>query len=375
MIYDGHSYTFPDQRGNGGWTDRNAFHRHLERAMIGHHMPLVRASDRTEADASVIADLSRGSSFDALKDADFRPAGYGRFEWTVDGETYFKQVMPPSIVDMSFSAESLVAEMDYAGVDMSLIHRTPYLVAGNDFIADCVNRFPDRLQGLAYVEEWLVQSEPDASIRKLDRAISELGLHGIQWLPVNLRMYGQSEPWDGGGFRPFWDAVASMGIPVFFSLGSTALPNVEGYLEGLRTVRRWMERYPDVTVVMTHGLAWRSFMKEDRIELPEEVFENAPLDNPNLYLQLLFAVLCGGQYDYPMPQMHGVLEQVVERMGADRLIWGTDIPMVMRHYTYRQSLDSVRLYCDFLSDDQKAQILGGTMVRMMGLEPSDRGAG
>ena len=220
-----------------------------------------------------------------------------------------------------------------------------------------------------------MQSEPDASIRKLDRAISELGLHGIQWLPVNLRMYGQSEPWDGVGFRPFWDAVASMGIPVFFSLGSAALPNVEAYLEGLRTVRRWMERYPDVTVVMTHGLAWRSFMKEDRIELPEEVFENAPLDNPNLYLQLLFAVLCGGQYDYPMPQMHGVLEQVVERMGADRLIWGTDIPMVMRHYTYRQSLDSVRLYCDFLSDDQKARILGENMVRIMGLEPSARDAG
>ena len=61
MIYDGHSYTFPDQRGNGGWTDRNAFHRHLERAMIGHHIPLARARDRSEADASVVAYLSRSS--------------------------------------------------------------------------------------------------------------------------------------------------------------------------------------------------------------------------------------------------------------------------------------------------------------------------
>ena len=368
MIYDGHSYTFPDQRGNGGWTDRDAFHRHLEVAMAGHHQPLWRASDRSEVDNSVIYDLSKGSNFDALKDAGFRPAGYGRFEWTVDGEDYVKQVLPPSVVDMAFSAEGLVAEMDYAGVDVSLIHRTPYLVTDNDFVADCVKRFPDRLQGLAYVEEWLVQSEMDASIRKLDRAINELGLHGIQWLPVNLRIYGQAGPWDSDGFLPFWDAVASLNIPVFFSLGSTARPNVEAYLEGLRTIRRWMERYPDVTVVMTHGFAWRTFMKPGRIEVSEEVFENAPIDNPNLSLQLLFAVLCGGQYDYPMPQMRSTLEDLVGRMGADRLIWGTDMPFLMRHYTYRQSLDSIRLYCDFLSDTEKDQILGDNMVRLMGLD-------
>ncbi len=368
MIYDGHSYAFPSQMGNGGWTDRNAFHRHLELAMATHHQPLRRASDGSEVDASVIADLSKGSTLDVLRDSGFRPAGHGRFMWTVDGEDYVKQVMPPSIVDMSFSAESLVAEMDYAGVEMSLIHRAPYLVAGNDFVADCVKRFPDRLQGLAYVEEWLVQSETDASIKKLDRAINELGLHGIQWLPVNLRIYGQTGSWDSEAFRPFWDTVASMNIPVFFSLGSTALPNIDGYLEGLRTIQRWMERYPDVTVVMTHGFAWRTFMKPDRIEIPEEVFENTPLDNPNLYVQLLFAVLCGGQYDYPMPQMRSTLEDLVGRIGADRLIWGTDIPMVMRHYTYRQSLDSIRLYCDFLGDEQKAQILGDNMVRLMGFD-------
>ena len=33
--------------------------------------------------------------------------------------------MPPSVTDMDYSAESLVAEMDYAGVDMAMIHRTP----------------------------------------------------------------------------------------------------------------------------------------------------------------------------------------------------------------------------------------------------------
>ena len=90
----------------------------------------------------------------------------------MDGETYVKQYMPPSVTDMGYSAESLVAEMDYAGVDMAMIHRTPYLGIGNDFTAECCRRFPDRLQGLAHVEEWLAGTDVDGSIAKLERAIA-----------------------------------------------------------------------------------------------------------------------------------------------------------------------------------------------------------
>ena len=106
---------------------------------------------------------------------------------------------------MSFSAESVVAQMDFAGVDMGLLHRTPYLGVGNEYIADCVKRFPNRLQGLAHVEEWLVQTQPDEAIWRLRRAINELELDGLQWLPGHMELYGQSEPWDSEGFRPFWD--------------------------------------------------------------------------------------------------------------------------------------------------------------------------
>lgn len=127
-----------------------------------------------------LVDLSKPWGFDQLEDADFRPTGYGRFEWTVDGEDYVKQYMPPSVVEMTYTAEMLVAETDYAGVDRALLHRTPSLGIGNGFVADCVRRFPERLQGLAHVEEWLVQPDPDASIGKVERAVKEEGLSGLQ---------------------------------------------------------------------------------------------------------------------------------------------------------------------------------------------------
>ena len=69
-----------------------------------------------------------------------------------------------------------------------------------------------------------------------------------------------------------------------------------------------------------------------------------------------------------MPQVRPTLEKLVGRIGAHRLLWGTDMPMVMRFYTYRQSLDYLRLYCDFLSSPEMDLIVGGNMMRLMGIQ-------
>ena len=365
MIYDGHSYTFPSQLGSAGFEDRAEFMRHLQIAMATHFQPAWRVRDRTPADSSGIADLDAGWSFDVLKECDFRPAGNGRFEWTVDGEVYAKQVMPPSVTDMAYSAEMLVAEMDYAGVDWSLIHRAPYLGLGNDFFADCVRRFPHRLQALAHVEEWLIKDQPDASIARIHRAIEELGLHGLQFLNNHLPLYGQSEEWDSQGFRPFWDAVATLDIPVFFTLSGRHGSGLSGLLAQLQTLRGWMERYPDSTAVLTHGFWWRLFMKPDAVEVPEEVYDAAPIDNPNFHVQLLLSNFLGGNYEYPMYQVRPLIADLVDRLGAGRIMWGTDIPMLLRHHTYRQSIDGVRQCRDFLREQEIDQILGWNAARLM----------
>ena len=366
MIFDGHAYCVPSLRGAGGFSSSETLERHLQQAIAAHYQPVWRARDRARGDVRGLIEGNEWPSLDALKDANFRAAAHGRFEWTVDGDDYVKQYFPPSVTDMSYSPESLVAEMDYAGVDMALLHRTPYLGIGNDFMADCVERFPDRLLGLAHVEEWLVESEPEQCIRKVEKAISEQGLSGLQFLPPQLNLYGQSGPWDGPGFRPFWDGVAALKTPVFFSLKDRQAPRLDSYLGEVATIQRWMDRYPDVTVVMTHGINWRLFIDGDGLSLPEAVW--APFENPNLHLQLMFPIALGDLWDYPMAEVRPAIEECVQRIGADRLMWGTDMPIVMRFYTYRQCLDHMRACADFLAAADLDLILGGNMARLMGVE-------
>ena len=60
------------------------------------------------------------------------------------------------------------------------------------------------------------------------------------------------------------------------------------------------------------------------------------------------------------------LLRMVERIGPDHLAWGTDIPQNLRHYTYLQCIDSIRVSCaDILSKTDIDLILGGTMARIM----------
>ena len=194
--------------------------------------------------------------------------------------------------------------MDYAGVDMALLHRTPYLGIGNDFIAECCSKFPDRIQGLAHVEEWTVRTDTDGAIRKLERAIGEQGLHGLQILPDHLPLYGQSEDWDTDDFRPFWDAFASLGVPLFVTPRYTALASAgvtvaDPVVTRIRTIRRWMERYPDVPVVLTHGLGWRgSSSPTTTLQYPTRC--STPFrDNPNFYIQVMFAIALEGGVGLP----------------------------------------------------------------------------
>lgn len=363
MIYDGHAYCAQDPRLGGGFEDRAEFERFLQLFMAtSRQQPVWRKRDRTPGDSGGLVDPARPWNFDALKKAGFRPASNGRVKWEVNGETYVKQALPPWIDHLTFTVENLVAEMDYVGVDMALLHRTPYMSKSNEFIADCVRKYPNRIQGLAYVEEWLIASDIDASIRKLERAIGELGLHGYQFMPHHMELHGVDLPWLDPEFMPFWDALSTMNVPVFFTLHAA---DYRQYLGTLRTLCRWMDRYPDVTVVQTHGFNWRMFADERRLAVPDEVFEAAPTDRPNYHVQLLFAVFLQRRWDYPIPQVLPTMKEMYCRIGPEKLIWGTDIPVSLLWWTYRQNLDFLRRYCDFIPRSDMDLILGGNMARIM----------
>ena len=373
VIVDSHAYCFEPIDRPAGHASGEEHLRWVQASHAGHHQPAWRIRDRASVESRVLDPEGR-SDLSRMPDVGFRAdREKGRVVWTVDGEDCTKQFFPPNLRDLEYTAHSLIAEMDYAEVDVTLLHTDPMLGRDSAFQGECVQLYPDRLRSMAPVDEWRIIGEMDAVTGELVEAIETHGLHAIKFIPP-LAYLADPEPWDVGSYRPFWEVAASLGVPVFFTLGSgpgevagilTPEEERRGYLDELGILMRWMERYPDVPCSLTHGFPWRAFLEGNGIRLPDEIW--TPFQNPRCHLEVCFPVRLGDLFDFPYREVWDTLEEMVERIGADRLLWGTDMPFQNRFCTYRQSRVWIEKYCAFLSSMDRESIMGGTAARLLGL--------
>ena len=371
MIIDSHAYCFEPADSPRGYSSVADHLRWVQAGQAGHYQPAFRLRDRAPGSSEVIAPENKWD-MSTLPDANLRvDSAAGRVVWTVDGEDYTKHYYPPNLRNCEFTPDSLIGEMDYAEIDVALLHTNPMLGRDSAYLAECVRRFPGRLYSMAPVDEWRIRDDTDAVISELTAAVTEHGLHAIKF---NLYGYlASTDPWDDGFYRPFWEAATSLGVPIFFSIGAgrdadhweASSDARTAYLDELKILLRWMERYPDTVCSMTHGFPYRSFLDGDRITLPDAIWE--PFQNPNLNIEVSFPVRIGDMFDFPYREVIPTIEHVVGRIGADHMLYGTDMPFQNRHCTYRQSRDHIEKYCSFLSGEERDLIMGGTAARILSL--------
>ena len=105
-------------------------------------------------------------------------------------------------------------------------------------------------------------------------------------------------------------------------------------------------------------------MTNGRIEVPEEAW--APLEASNIIVEVLIPIFQGAIWEYPYAEARPIIREYYRRLGPDKLAWGSDMPNVERHCTYRQSLDYLRNHCDFITSDEMDKICGGNVARLFG---------
>lgn len=367
MIIDGHAYCFPARHEPAGFDSAEDRWAEFQRELGGHHQPAWRVRDRTPAGNDTLVDPETGE----LRGVKFS-VHRNRFTWEYEGEVYTKQYYPPMLYRMECPPELLTTEMDYAGIDMAVLHTSPQLGRLNDYLSEAGQAYPDRIRWLISLDEGRIPDDPEAAVAEIERWAKFPEACGYQFMPKFYYLGGHNGPWDSGAMRAFWDGFASIGLTAYFTpLGArpdtryTAAER-DTYMEEHDILARWMERYPDVTVVVTHGFPWRSYVEGDRIVLPERIWDI--FEAPQCHLQLLIPIQLGNLWEYPWLEVEPTIQACVQRIGAERLIYGTDMPMVAQFCTYRQTLDQYRRHCSFLSDAERAAITGGTAAKVLGLD-------
>ncbi len=194
---------------------------------------------------------------------------------------------------------------------------------GNDITLSLMSDYPDQVLGFCYVNP----RYPDEALAELDRCVAQEGMAGIKlWISCRA-----SDPL----MDPMAEKAAALGVPIlnhaaYLHRNQTPSPNTPA------DVAIWAAKHPDTMIVMAHLGPCQEM----------GIADVAPY--PNVHVD------CAG-YE---PEA-GWTEMAVARLGAERVVFGTDTPI----RSYGMSLGKV--LGASISEREKKLILGGNAKRLL----------
>lgn len=248
-------------------------------------------------------------------------------------------------------------DMDRLGIDISVLSVPPSLFfywleseptkefcqQTNEALADMVAQAGGRLYGLATVP----LQEPEAAAAELRRAVLELGLRGVE---IGTKM--EQIPLDDERFDPFFATAAELNVPVmlhpyvtvitpqladFYMKNLIGNPLETGIAASRLILSGCLERHPNLTLVVVHGGGFMPY-QVGRLDHGFRVRSEAKakIDTPpSSYLRRFY-------FD-TVTHAAIPLKFLVELVGADRVVLGTDIPFDMADVNFAEILAATGL--------------------------------
>lgn len=133
------------------------------------------------------------------------------------------------------------------------------------------------------------------------------------------------------------------------------------FAAGLAAVSELAARVPSVTFLVHH----MGRLQEKSAPAPDAAALRATLATPNVWFKLSgFHHLSPDPRGFPYPDRQPLVRLLYETVGPHRLVWGSDSPVVDMHITYPQSIDVFRAHSPYMSEADRALILGGNLARL-----------
>lgn len=221
-------------------------------------------------------------------------------------------------------ADSLVRTMDRVGIDQSCVFSSLAITAdmrsGNDMSLEAARQHPDRILAYAVPDPNLERQVRDELQRCIDAGVRGIKFH------TSLHDY----PFGGPGY-----------VPAFELADKHRLPLISHGVDSPDVLRRTARAYPNAHLIVAHAGAGRRHPEADPTY-------DVAIEEPNVYLDT------AGSVAY-----YGIFAQLVAHVGAGKILYGDDFPwMCPTHQIGRILLAPI-------TDDEKKQILGGTMQRLL----------
>lgn len=280
------------------------------------------------------------------------------------------------IDERSWGPERRLRDMQAEGVDVQVLSPIPVTFAygfsaqgvlelaqmQNEEIALVVSASPEHFIGLGTVP----LQDPDSAAREVRRAVTTLGLAGVE---IGTNVLGRNL--DDPELEPFWQACEEVSAAIFahpasvfapertskyrliFSVGYTS---ETGIADSSIVMSGLLERRPSLRLCFAHGggtfpwllprldQTWRTFddVRSALAQPPSQVAKQLSYDT----LTYDPANLC----------------VLIDRLGSDRLLMGTDYPFPLREEPPGSVIDALT----DLSEQERAAMLGRNALNFLG---------
>jgi predicted TIM-barrel fold metal-dependent hydrolase len=250
--------------------------------------------------------------------------------------------------------EQLLFEMDQSGVERAVLvaARIDHNPDDNDYVAECVRRYPERLYQFADVDcMWTNTYHTPGAADRLSSAVSTYGLRGFTH-------YVDADD-DGGWFlsddgQAFLRTAADLNQIV-----SIHLPN---RLQPL--LRKLAAQFP-ATPFLCHHMGYPVTADGPSGSGLREIVASAA--QPNIHIKLSgFHYAAPVGWEYPHAPSAFIVRALYEHFGPERLHWGSDYPVVRWAMTYRQALEVIRTHArDAISEGDMERVLGSSLFDLL----------
>jgi aminocarboxymuconate-semialdehyde decarboxylase len=233
----------------------------------------------------------------------------------------------------------------------------------NDDLAAIISEAPDRYSGLGF----LPLQDTEGSVKELERCVRDLGFKGAM---VCTHVNGVD--WDDPSLFPVLEAAAALGAVVYYHPGRGRadswmkkyhLRNLIGNpLETTVTLASLIfggvyDKLPDLKTCFSHAGGY-GVLGVGRFDHGHEVRPEASAiaQLPSDYVRRIWVDT--------ITHSERTLRYIVDTVGADRVVLGSDYPADMGEPRPVDFVES----CESLSDAEKTAILGANAARLFGIE-------
>jgi predicted TIM-barrel fold metal-dependent hydrolase len=231
--------------------------------------------------------------------------------------------------------ERLLELMRQAGVEKTVIIQVKFYRWDNRFAAATLKKYPQFFRGVARVNP-----EDPAAPDHLSALTERDGFHGVRLSPAD----DATGDWIRGPLMPpLWQRCRDLRVPMTLLASHRRIADIA----------RLADRFDDLTVVIDH-------MADCRPDRPGEIEGLLALNrHPKVYVKISHSWSVSAR-PYPYFDAQTQIRRLYDAFGPERLMSGTDWPLVEKYCTYAQAVDLARSRISFLNQEDKRWICGRT---------------